>query len=339
MSSTDYKFQGWLAQDENSYKGNLVFKEFKPKSFEENDVDIQITHCGICASDVHTMSGGWGEKVYPMCVGHEIIGKVVRVGSKVEGGLKVGDRVGVGAQSGSCRTCGECHKCNESYCDNGLVGTYDGVYPNGDRSQGGYGDYARVPSHFAVKIPDNLPSEFAAPMMCGGVTVYSPLKRNGAGTTAKRVGIVGIGGLGHFGLMFAKALGAEVTAISHSAKKQEDAEKLGATHFINTHDEEWEKKNRRKLDLIVSTANGDDLPYSKFLELLAPGGKFVLVGAPDNGFVNNLNLWTLLMGGVFIGGSAIGSPEEIREMLQLAADKKIEPWIERYPMDKVSRVL
>jgi len=328
-----------MGLDKDSIEGKLVFQEFQPKNWEETDVDIKITHCGICASDTHTLCSGWNETTYPICVGHEIVGTIVRVGSKVEKGLKLGDRVGVGAQSGSCLKCGQCHTDNGNYCDDNVVGTYNGQYPDGSRSQGGYGDYARVPSHYVVKIPEGLSSDVAAPMMCGGITVYSPLKDNGAGTTAKRVGIVGIGGLGHFGLMFAKALGAEVTAISHSDHKKADAMALGATHFIATGKEGWETENRRSLDLIVSTTNDSKMPIAKYLELLAPKGRLILVGLPEGDETPQIPIWSLVTGGRYIGGSMVGDPKQIEEMLELAAKQDLKTWIEPYPMEKVNEAI
>jgi hypothetical protein len=169
----------------------------QPKTFEDTDVDIAITHCGICASDLHTLRSGWGPTNYPQVVGHELAGVAVRVGPAVKH-IKVGDRVGVGAQSDSCRKCVECKAGNENYCYEGQIGTYAGVHKDGHKSWGGYANFSRVPGHFVVKIPDGLPLAIAAPMLCGGVTVYNPLKKYGAGTERKDVGIIGIGGLGHF---------------------------------------------------------------------------------------------------------------------------------------------
>ncbi|KAK4703187.1 hypothetical protein P7C70_g3028, partial [Phenoliferia sp. Uapishka_3] len=268
----------------NSVKGELRKFEYEPKKWDETDVDIEIQYAGICASDLHTISEGWGKVNFPQVVGHEIVGKVVRVGSKVTH-LKVGDIAGVGAQSDSCGTCDNCNAGVEPYCaDN--VGTYNGVYKKGngagDKSYGGYANYSRHPGHFTVKIPDGLDPAFAAPLMCGGVTVYNPLKKYGAGTTAKNVGIVGIGGLGHFGLLFAKALGATVTAISHSESKKEDAMKMGATTFIATHgSEEAFAPYAKTLDLIVATTNDAKMPLLGYLSLLKTGGTLVLVGAPE----------------------------------------------------------
>jgi alcohol dehydrogenase (NADP+) len=303
---------------------------------------LQITHCGICGSDLHTLRSGWGETLYPCCVGHEIVGKAVRVGSKVEGGIKVGDRVGVGAQSSSCLKpeCAECADNNEQHCQNGMVGTYNSKYP-GDigKSYGGYADYWRGPSHFVIKIPDELSSEEVAPMLCGGITSCSPLMRNGAGP-GKKVGIVGIGGLGHYGLLFAKALGCEkVVAISRTSAKREDALKMGATDFIATdEDEDWATKHAGSLDLIISTVSSPKMPLMGYLTLLGVGGQFIQVGAPEDS-IPPFNAFALIAKEVKIGGSMIGSPEEIRQMLKLAVEKGVHSWTNKYSMKDANKAL
>ena len=204
-----------------------------------------------------TNLSGQGKTPYPCVVGHEIVGVAVRVGSKAEGGIKVGDVVGVGAQSDSCLgRDGDCHECThdeENYCTK-TVNTYGGKHRNGDPSYGGHALYHRCPSHFVIKIPDGLAPEYAAPMLCGGVTVYSPLKHFGAGP-GKRVAIAGVGGLGHFAVLFAKALGAdEVVGISRKASKKQEALDVGCTDYIATEDDKnWSKTNFRRFDLIIST--------------------------------------------------------------------------------------
>jgi alcohol dehydrogenase (NADP+) len=193
-------------------------------------------------------------------VGHEIVGTAIRVGSKAVGGIKVGDRVGVGAQAESCLgRLGDCPECSmglEQYCTHKFVGTYNDHFINGDKTYGGYALYNRTPSHFVVKIPDGISSADAAPMLCGGVTVYSPLKNNDCGP-GKRVGIIGLGGLGHFAVLFAKAMGADrIVAISRKAEKGADALKLGADLYIATDDEpDWAAKHARSLDIILSTVS------------------------------------------------------------------------------------
>lgn len=275
-------------------------------------------------------------------VGHEIVGKAVRVGSNVKH-IQVGDRVGVGAQARSCLSadCAECSTGKENYCGRGNVGTYGSVYPKGEgKSYGGYATHNRTNAHFVVPIPAGLDSADAAPMLCGGITVYSPLKKNGCGP-GKTVGIVGVGGLGHFGVLFAKALGAaKVVAISRKADKREDSLKLGADLYIATgEDENWAKENARSLDLIISTVSSAKMPLTEYLGLLKVEGTFVQVGAPDGGEFPAINVFTLLMAGIKVGGSGIGSPAEIREMLQLAADKGIKPWVQRRPLSDANKAI
>jgi len=341
--SQEYKFEGWVALDEKSIDGNLKFQEYEPKKFDETDVDIEIMYCGMCGSDLHTISGGWGKPKYPQVVGHEIVGKAVRVGSEVKH-VKVGDIVGVGAQSDSCRECVQCKQNREVYCDLGQTGTYNGIYQRGegkgDKSYGGYGNYARHPGHFVFKIPDELDPALAAPMLCAGATVFSPLKQYGAGTTAKDVGIIGIGGLGHFGLLFAKALGANVTAISHSESKKDAAMKMGASRFIATHsggDKDFEPY-RRSLDLIICTTNDANMPLSGYISLLRPTGTLILVGVPEKP-LPEIGASTLIFSNVHIGGSCIGSPEVIREMFDVAVKEKVTPWVEKRKLEDVNATI
>jgi alcohol dehydrogenase (NADP+) len=215
-------------------------------------------------------------------VGHEIIGKAVRVGKEVKN-INVGDRVGVGAQASSCLKpdCAECSAGLEAYCNGvGSANTYGSLYPNDmGKSYGGYATYNRTHSHFVFKIPDGLDSADAAPMLCGGATVYSPLKEHGCGP-GKKVGIVGVGGLGHFGLLFAKAMGADkVVAISRKAGKREDAIKLGAHRYIATDDDEnWAESNARSLDLLICTVSSEKMPLKEYLGLLKVRGSFIQVG-------------------------------------------------------------
>ncbi|KAI9880785.1 MAG: hypothetical protein M1830_000221 [Pleopsidium flavum] len=339
--STDYKFQGWMGLDPKAAEGNMKFQQYEPKTWEETDVDIKITHCGICGSDLHTLRSGWAPTLYPCVVGHEIVGTAVRVGSKAERGIKVGDRVGVGAQSSSCLKpdCEECSAGLENHCSRGLIGTYNGKYPDGSKSYGGYADYCRAPSHFIFKIPDAISSDEAAPMLCGGITVFSPLQKNGAGP-GKKVGIVGIGGLGHFGLMYAKALDCDkVVAISRSSNKKDDAMKMGADHFIATgEDKDWAKHNARTLDLIVSTVSSPDMPLQEYLQLLRTNGQFIQVGAPEDP-IPSISAFALIGKGVKIGGSAIGSPAQIEEMLELSARKGIHPWIQKRAMNDANKTV
>ncbi|KAI7785970.1 nadp-dependent alcohol dehydrogenase [Diaporthe eres] len=337
------KFEGWLGKDEESVQGKMEWGAFEPKKWTEDDVDIEISHCGVCGSDLHTLKSGWGPTPYPCVVGHEIVGTAVRVGKNVSH-IKPGDRVGVGAQARSClkSDCPDCTSHHESYCANEMLATYGSVYPNDEgKTYGGYADYNRTNGHFVVPIPDGLDSEDAAPMLCGGVTVYSPLKKNGCGP-GKTVGVVGVGGLGHFAVLFAKALGADrVVGISRKSDKRDDVLKLGADAYIATaEDKGWETKNKRTLDLIISTVSSANMPLTDYLGLLKTRGTLIQVGAPDGGNLPPINAFTLLASGIKIGGSGIGSPtDEIPEMLKLAVEKKIKPWVQARPLKEANQVV
>ncbi|KAF9883263.1 hypothetical protein FE257_003819 [Aspergillus nanangensis] len=341
--TTDYKFEGWMGLDSQAANGNMVWQEFEPKPWEETDVDIKVTHCGICGSDLHTLRSGWGPTMYPCCVGHELVGVAVRIGSQAEGDIKIGDRVGVGAQNESCfGRNGDCEACAsglEQYCPNVMVGTYNSVHTNGGKSYGGYALYHRSPSRFVIKIPDGISSAHAAPMLCGGITTYSPLRHHGCGP-GKSVGIIGIGGLGHYGIMFAKALGADrVVAISRKANKKEDALKLGADAYIATdEDADWAKNNSRSLDMIISTVSSSKMPIIDYMTLLKLNGAFVQLGNPEDGALT-IPAGVLIYKRIKFTGSMIGSPSEIREMLELAAEKGVQSWVQECPMKDANQAI
>ncbi|KAJ4296265.1 hypothetical protein N0V90_006310 [Kalmusia sp. IMI 367209] len=341
MSSSPDTFHGWVGHDPKSAQGNMRWQSFGPKPFAETDIDIKITHCGICGTDIHTLRSGWGSTHYPICVGHEIVGHVARIGSSsASQRFHIGERVGVGAQAASCLRddCEECSNGMEHHCGKAFVGTYNGLYKEHNYwSMGGYADYVRVPAHFVVKIPERVKSADAAPMLCGGITVYAPLVKNGAGPGMK-VGIIGLGGLGHFGVLFAKALGCEkVVVISRRRNKAKDAEALGADDFIATsEDEKWDKKHSRSLDLIISTVSSPDMPLTGYLRLLRTNGQLIQVGAPE-GNLPPIGAHILFSKGAKIGGSQIGSPKEIEEMLQFVAEKNIKPWVSQRPMKEANQ--
>ncbi|KAI6088874.1 GroES-like protein [Hypoxylon rubiginosum] len=303
--------------------------EFKPKPFGDYDIDVKIIACGVCGSDVHTATGGWGNKNWPLVPGHEIIGHAVKVGPKVTT-VKVGDRVGVGAQISACLECNICKEDNETYCKQQLD-TYGSIYPDGTLAHGGYSSHIRAHEHFTFPIPEKLESELAAPMLCAGLTAYSPLVRNGAGP-GKKVGILGIGGIGHFGILFSKALGAETYAISRSARKKDDAMAMGADGFLETQVEGWNKDHEMTFDLILSTASSnDDFSLTPYLSLLKVHGKFIAVGLPE-GEGWRLAPQNLLSNGCLIGSSHLGSRKETLAMLELAADQGIKSWVETIPV-------
>ncbi|RAL08636.1 NAD(P)-dependent alcohol dehydrogenase [Aspergillus homomorphus CBS 101889] len=351
MPAQPDQFHGWVS---HSPTEPLTFTTFTAKPFEPTDLEIEITHCGICGTDVHTLRSGWGPADYPCVVGHEIVGHITRLGAAVPSlpapysAFQIGDRVGVGAQILACLLpdCDACSTGQENYCPR-ITGTYNDRFYDATflkktavKTMGGLARTWRGPAQFVFKIPDALSSAHAAPLLCAGATVFTPLRKYGAGE-GKRVGVVGIGGLGHLGVLFAKAMGCErVVAISRSsAKRQDVVEGLGADGFIATGEEEnWAKKYERTLDLIICTVDGDDMPLSRYLRLLRVGGTFVQVGAPEKPLPQVL-AWAFIQKGVSLAGSNIGSREDIRAMLELAAQKNVLPWIEKRPMEEVNAAL
>ncbi|PYI32824.1 GroES-like protein [Aspergillus indologenus CBS 114.80] len=345
------QFHGWVS---HSPTEPLAFTTFTAKPFHPTDLEIQVTHCGICGTDVHTLRSGWGPSDYPCVVGHEIVGLITRLGASVPSlpapysAFQLGDRVGVGAQILAClgADCDACSTGQENYCPR-ITGTYNDRFWDAGfqqktavKTMGGFARTWRGPAQFVFKIPDGLSSAHAAPLLCAGATVFTPLRKYGAGA-GKRVGVVGIGGLGHLGLLFAKAMGCDrVVAISRSAAKRKDAvEGLGADGFIATGEEEgWAKKYERTLDLIICTVDGDDMPLARYLRLLRVGGTFVQVGAPEKP-LPQLPAWSFIQKGIKLAGSNIGSREDIRAMLELAAQKNVLPWIEKRPMEEVNVAL
>lgn len=269
-----------------------------------------------------------------------MVGTVVKAGTEVSH-IRVGDRVGVGAQSDSCRldTCKECTHDMENLCQNGWVGTYNDLYSDGSKSYGGYATYCRVPARFAFKIPDGLESREAAPMMCAGLTTYNALTNNGAGP-AKRVGVVGIGGLGHFALLWASALGcASVVAISRTRDKEDMARSLGATHFVATEtDADWEQRNAQTLDLIVCTVSNANMPLGGYLNLLGVRGQFIQIGEPED-TLPGLKVFSLIGRDIKVGGSVIGSPAKMVEMLDFAVKHKVHPLVEERKMESANEAV
>lgn len=236
---------------------------------------------------------------------------------------------------------GKCNACAvglPQYCTR-RIDTYNSTHLNGGKAYGGYSLYNRTPSAFVIKIPDAIPSAAAAPMLCGGITTYSPLRQHGCGP-GKSVGIIGVGGLGHLGIFFAKALGADkVVAISRKSDKKEDALKLGADDYIATaEDEDWATKNANSLDLIISTASSSRMPIIQYSKLLRFRGTFVQLGIPDDGALE-VPSFNLVVKGVKVAGSLIGSPAEISEMLNLAAEKNVQPWIQERPMKEANQAI
>ncbi|WP_055614191.1 NAD(P)-dependent alcohol dehydrogenase [Streptomyces phaeochromogenes] len=281
----------------------------------EHDVLIEIKFAGICHSDIHQAREGWGEAIFPMVPGHEIAGIVTEVGPGVTK-FAAGDRVGVGCMVDSCRECENCEAGLEQYCTRGNVGTYNAIGKDGEPTYGGYSTHIVVDEAFTVRIPEGLALDEAAPLLCAGITTYSPLKHWNAGP-GKKVAVVGMGGLGHMGVKIAHALGAEVTVLSQSLRKKDDGLKLGADHYYATSDPNTFKELRGSFDLILSTVSAP-LDLDTFLSLLKTDGAFVNVGAPEEPV--SLNLFSVIGGRKTLAGSGIGGIQETQEMLDFCAE-------------------
>lgn len=305
--------------------------ELKPKPFDDHDIDVKIAACSLCSSDLHTVTGGWGSYEGPLCVGHEVVGKAVKVGKHVSG-ISVGDRVGVGAQVWSCLECQLCKSKNENYCPK-LVDTYNAQYEDGSSAHGGFASHIRAHEYFTFKIPDALETNEAAPLLCAGITTYSPLVRAGVGP-GKRVGVIGIGGLGHLGLQWAAALGAETYALTHSPGKADDCKALGAKDVIVTNDKDWNEPWRASFDFILNCADvTDKFDMATYLSIVKPGGDFHMVGIPDKA-LPEISVGLFAGGGAKLTGSHLGNHQEMEDLLQLAVDKGVRPWIEVMPISE-----
>jgi uncharacterized zinc-type alcohol dehydrogenase-like protein len=282
----------------------------------EFDVLIDIKFAGICHSDIHQAREGWGEAIFPMVPGHEIAGIVSEVGSGVTK-FKVGDRVGVGCMVDSCRECDNCKAGLEQYCTGGgMTGTYNALDKNGEPTYGGYSEKIVVDEKYTVRIPDGLSLDVAAPLLCAGITTYSPLKHWNAGP-GKKVAVLGMGGLGHMGVKIAHALGAEVTVLSQSLRKKDDGLKLGADHYYATSDPKTFEELSGTFDVILSTVSAP-LDLDAYLSLLKTDGAFVNVGAPEEPV--RLNLFSVIGGRKTLAGSGIGGIQETQEMLDFCAE-------------------
>ncbi|MFH8701442.1 NAD(P)-dependent alcohol dehydrogenase [Streptomyces chartreusis] len=297
----------------------------------EFDVLIDIKFAGICHSDIHQAREGWGEAIFPMVPGHEIAGIVSEVGPGVTK-YRVGDRVGVGCMVDSCRECENCLAGLEQYCLKGNIQTYNGVGKDGEPTYGGYSQKIVVAESFVLRIPDGLSLDVAAPLLCAGITTYSPLRHWNTGP-GKKVAILGMGGLGHMGVKLAHALGAEVTVLSQSLRKKDDGLKLGADHYYATSDEQTFRDLRGSFDLILSTVSAP-LNLDQYLSLLKTDGAFVNVGAPEEPVA--LNLFSVIMGRKTLAGSGIGGIRETQEMLDFCAEHGIGAEIELIGADEIN---
>jgi len=296
---------------------------YTPGDLGAQEVEIGITHCGICHSDIHLISNDWGISQYPFIPGHEIVGTINAVGAEVLS-LQVGQRVGLGWQSNSCGTC--------EWCTRGMENLCPAAESTCVHRHGGYANRVRANHRFVIPIPEALNSEQTAPLLCGGITVYNPLRTHGVNPSS-RVGIVGIGGLGHIAIQFARVFGAEVTAFSTSAAKEEEVRALGAQHFVNTRESKALKEVAGTFDFILSTVNADQ-DWGVFIQALRPTGTLCFVGVPPAPV--SLNAFPLISGLRSVTGNPTGSPYRLKEMLDVAARHGVKAQIESFPMAKAN---
>ncbi|KAI9330014.1 putative mannitol dehydrogenase [Zopfochytrium polystomum] len=329
----------------------MVPFSYTPRPLGANDVEVEISHCGICGSDIHTIDSGWGPTRYPVIPGHEIVGKVVATGSAVSSPA-VGTLVGIGAAVFACNECDLCLAGDDNYCSK-RVWTYGDVYPDpatgskasatdADKSYGGYASHVRVHAKWAVPVPEGIAPEHAAPLMCAGVTVFAPLRRilggePGAGA-GKKVGVAGIGGLGHLAVQFASKLGADVVAISHSPSKKAEATSLGARDFCVLADPADYARVAGTLDVLIITTFYAHESLDRLLALLrVRHGHAVLLALPESPLA--LSGGALVPAGRTLSGSAIGSVAELRATLEFAAAHGVRPFVEVTPMEQVNEAI
>lgn len=318
-----------------AYKAKELLKPYDLERREPgpHDVVIEILYCGVCHSDLHQVRAEWGfDNAYPMVPGHEIVGKVERIGSGVNK-HKVGDAVGVGVFVDSCRTCESCKEELEQYCENAPLWTYGGLEKEtGKPTYGGYSTRIVVDENYVLMISPKLKLHEAAPLLCAGITTYSPLRHWGAGP-GKKVAIVGLGGLGHMGVKLASAMGAEVTVLSTSDKKKEDAKRLGAHHFAVTSDPQTFQKLANTFHLIVDAVSAEH-EITKYLDLLKRDGTLALVGLSPKPL--SINAFSLTGRRHSLAGSQVGSLKETQEMLDFCAKKGFGADVEVIPMQKIN---
>jgi len=304
----------------------LLAYKYDPGELKAHEVEVRISHCGVCHSDIHLINNDWGISKYPFIPGHEIVGTVAAVGAEVRD-RKVGERVGIGWQADSCGICEWCRQGDEHLCASSQ--------PTCVGRNGGYADAVRVNSRFAIPVPEALESENAAPLLCGGITVYAPMRNHGV-RPASRVGVVGIGGLGHIGLQFAKAFGAEVTALSTSKDKEAEARRMGADHFVNTRDTGELKKIAGSFDFLLSTVSADQ-DWQALVNSLRPKGTLCVVGVPPSAM--SVQAFPLIAGQRSISGSPSGSPRDLHEMLDVAARHGVKAITEQFAMAKANEAI
>ena len=315
------KAKGYAALDS---KSDLAPWNFERREVGPHDVQFDILYCGVCHSDLHLARNEWGISIYPMVPGHELVGKVVKVGSRVSK-YKAGDLVGVGCMVDSCRTCDNCKEGLEQFCLNGNSMTYSGYEQDKKTvTYGGYSNTVVVNEDFVLRVSEKLNLAAVAPLLCAGITTYSPLKHWKVGKGHK-LGVLGLGGLGHMAVKFGVAFGAEVTVLSSSASKKDDAFKLGAHKFVVTSDAEQFKNAAGYFDFIIDTVSAPH-DYNQYLSSLAANGVHICVGAPPS--PSEIYSFSLIMGRKSLAGSLIGGIPETQEMLDFCAEHNIVSEIE-----------
>ncbi|KAL5704024.1 cinnamyl-alcohol dehydrogenase [Ranunculus cassubicifolius] len=324
---------GWAAHDKS---GKITPYTFKRRENGVNDVTIEIMYCGMCHTDIHYARNDWGITMYPVVPGHEITGVVTKVGSNVTE-FKEGDRVGIGCLAASCLKCEFCTNFEEPYCDKAQF-SYNGIFWDGSITYGGYSNMIVFDKRYVVHMPDNLPMDAAAPLLCAGITIYSPMKESKMlESPGKKLGVVGLGGLGHVAVKFGKAFGLHVTVISTSPSKEKEARnKLGADNFIVSTDSEQMQAGSRTLDFIIDTVSA---PHSlgPILELLKVKGTLALVGAPDKPL--ELPSFPLIFGKRTVKGSIIGGIKETQEMIDVCGKHNITCDIELITPDEITEAM
>ena len=323
------KVRGYAAMEANE---ELKPWEFDRRELGAHDVALDIKYSGICHSDIHQVREEWGPAIFPMVPGHEIAGVVTHVGPSVTK-FKVGDRIGVGVFVDSCRKCAPCLKGLQQYCIEGMTGTYNQLERDGKTpAMGGYSNVMVINEDYAVSIPDNLPLDGVAPLLCAGITLYSPIKHWNTGA-GKKVAVMGLGGLGHMGVKFAAALGADVTVFSHSPSKEADAKAMGAHHFVSTKDVDFSKKYRKNFDLILNTVSAE-LDINIYLEMLNVDGTLVVIGLPGKPYA--VEVGALLPARRSLSGSMIGGIPEMQEMLNFCGKHNIVSDVEVIKADYIN---
>lgn len=322
--------KGYAAKQASAILEPWSFERREPRA---HDVQIEILYCGICHSDLHQVRDEWGGSIFPMVPGHEIVGRVVKTGDHVKK-FKSGDLAGVGCLVDSCRECDNCKQGLEQYCTNGNSPTYNGLEQDKKTpTYGGYSNQIVVHEDFVVRVSDKLPIEAVAPLLCAGITTYSPLRHWKVGKGHK-VAVLGLGGLGHMAVKFAVAFGAEVTMLSSSASKEKDAKKLGAHKFVLTSDKNSIGNVKGYFDFIIDTVSAPH-DYNLYLSLLKTNGIQICVGAPPS--PTEIMGFNLIMGRKSIAGSLIGGLPETQEMLDFCADNGIVSDIELIPIQDIEK--